>query len=144
MSGRTTDQAADISGYTRPLDPETAGLMDQLIDALDQLYRIRCACCGQEGRHHARGWITACYWRWFRAGKPADGPPPLPPGYRPRPALHKGPASDRIEDYGWLRREQGLTREQAAERLGVCERTAWRYERALRLADDYAASGEVA
>ena len=37
----------------------------------------------------------------------------------------------RVEDYAELR-SWGLTRVQAAQRLGVCERTAWRYEAGQR------------
>lgn len=125
-----------------PLDAETAGLMDQLIDALDQLYRIRCACCGREGKHHARGWILTCYKRWLRAGKPEEGPPPplsLPEIGR----MHSAAKAGRVEDYEWLTRDEGLTLYAAAERLGISSRTAWRYERALR--ESVAApSGEVA
>jgi hypothetical protein len=82
---------------------------------------IRCGCCGTLGRHWAHGWVTACYDRWLRAGKPEGGPPP--PWSRPY---------GRREDYAELTREQGFTLYQAAERLGVSSRTAWRYERLLR------------
>jgi len=84
-------------------------------------FTIRCACCGCEGRHKAHGWIVACYHRWQRAGKPEDGPPAV---WRSK--------NGRLEDYAWLTRDQGLSLPHAAGRMGVCERTAWRYEAQLR------------
>lgn len=36
--------------------------------------------------------------------------------------------NDRRQDFSFLRK-QGLTVRAASERLGVCERTGWRYER---------------
>lgn len=41
--------------------------------------------------------------------------------------------SERREDYFWLRDEVGLTRQQAAARVGVCARTAERYEASRRV-----------
>jgi transposase len=41
-------------------------------------------------------------------------------------------ADGRREDYRWLRAELGLSVRQAAERLGVSVRTAWRYEAARK------------
>ncbi len=77
----------------------------------------RCSRCG----HHARGLCRSCYDRWYRAGRPADVPG--------QSEFRSGrPAMARREDYLWMRDEQGLTRPEAAARLGVCERTAWRYE----------------
>lgn len=38
----------------------------------------------------------------------------------------------RLAEYRKLTREQGVTREDAAVRMGICDRTAWRYEKQLR------------
>jgi hypothetical protein len=77
---------------------------------------VICSNCGRENQPHAgHGWCSRCYSRWRHAGRPADGPP------------SSGPAARR-EDYYWLRDEQGLTIGQAAERVGICHRTAQRYE----------------
>jgi hypothetical protein len=113
------------------LDAETAGLMQQLIAALDELCTIECACCGRKGYHKGRGWIVACYKRWLRAGKPAGGPPP-PMSRSEIGRRRSSAAAGRREDYEWLTREQGLSLYEAAERLEVTSRTAWRYEQRLR------------
>lgn len=78
-----------------------------------------CACCGLEGWHAARGWRHACYQRWVYAGQPAGGPPA------------KGAAADRVEDYAELR-SWGLTRQAAADRLGLSIRTLQRYDQRLK------------
>ena len=41
--------------------------------------------------------------------------------------------ADRVQDYAWLRKS-GETLPVAASRIGVSERTAWRYEAELRSA----------
>lgn len=93
---------------------------------------VRCTCCTRFGPHKAFGWCVACYQRWDRAGRPDTGPP-----LRPRDPIAAAEAgrraakAARIEDYLELR-SWGETREQAAARLGVCEETTRRYDRALR------------
>lgn len=85
-----------------------------------------CRCgCGREPDHWGRGFTLSCYQRWIRAGRPEKFGPP-------RWMWGQGVREGRLEDYGWLRNEQRLPLAAAAERLGVCERTAWRYERSLR------------
>lgn len=78
-----------------------------------------CTACGRErppttGR---RGWCDACYGRWLRGGRPADGPPPSSfdafKGWR--------------EDFAFLR-EQGEGVEVAAQRVGIAVRTAQNWE----------------
>lgn len=36
-----------------------------------------CSSCGADVDKLRRGWCRACYLRWFKAGKPDSGPPPL-------------------------------------------------------------------
>jgi hypothetical protein len=81
-----------------------------------------CRSCQRRPANHARGLCGSCYNRWRYYGKPQDGPPPPRTG---------GPCADRIEDYLDLRM-WGLSKQQAAERLGVTLRTIWRYEHRLR------------
>lgn len=95
---------------------------------------ITCKHCGDTKRHGAYGWCHACYTRWDRAGRPEDGPPQktsplavLELAWQAHSERRKG----RLEDYQDLR-SWGLTVERAARRLGLSERTAWRYEAALR------------
>jgi hypothetical protein len=76
--------------------------------------RVTCASCGQWRRYHSNGWCKCCWRRWVDAGRPASGPPPSP--YR------------RWPEYAELTRDMGHTLRQAAERMGISERTAWRYE----------------
>ena len=96
-----------------------------------------CACgCGREAARQSVkdgwrpkcGYSAACYKRWADHGYPPEGPPP--------PQMGTGPKADRagrIEDYAFLR-ERGLSRLEAAARLGVVRRTAERYEMRLRVA----------
>lgn len=96
---------------------------------------ITCACCGGEGRLGSGSWRESCYRRWLLAGRPDTGPPPLKRrtttgGHSVSPTAVAG----RIEDYTELTRDHGLTLYQAAERLHVSERTAFRYERRIRQA----------
>jgi hypothetical protein len=65
----------------------------------------------------ARGWCSACYFRWYRAGKPETGPPPTP--------------QERREEYAFLR-SQGLTRAEATVRLSIDMRTSRDYELLLQ------------
>jgi hypothetical protein len=92
----------------------------------------RCGCGREPGRWRdgARcGYTARCYARWADNGFPAAGPP------EPRrvPGI-RGSRAGRIEDYTWLRRELGLTREAAMARLGIVRRTVRRYEAELRQA----------
>ena len=49
-----------------------------------------CACgCGRPRGPKHRGWSRACYFRWYRAGKPKDGPP----------APRKGPEHSAAKGY---------------------------------------------
>ena len=95
---------------------------------------IRCQHCDHFGEHGGHNWCIACYQRWKRAGRPEGGPPePLSRtecAARAR-AAYQEQARGRREDYQELR-SWDETREQAAARVGVTERTAWRYERTLR------------
>ena len=59
------------------------------------------------------GFCPRCHRRWVRRGKPG-----------------------RVEEYVELTRDVGLARGAAAKRMGVCERTAWRYEADLRQAGE--------
>lgn len=79
---------------------------------------IECDSCGEEKTHQAYGWCKACWGRWDRAGRPAAGPPPSSYG--------------RYDEYFELTRDQQYTLKNAAARMGVCERTAQRYEAHLR------------
>jgi hypothetical protein len=67
-----------------------------------------CACCGQPGEIVARGWISACYFRWYRAGRPDTGPPP-------RQRMRQ---KDRLAEYTFLR-EGGEDPRTAAHRVGL-------------------------
>jgi hypothetical protein len=92
--------------------------------------------------------------RWWRAGKPADGPPP-PRDLSPRQlaaaraaaaqarAAYSAHRADRIEDYAWLRRH-GASRAEAAHRIGVTHRTAERYDAHLRQAHATGGEGRAA
>ena len=79
-----------------------------------------CACgCGRPKGPAHRGWSRACYFRWYRAGKPKDGPP----------APRSGPehsASLRAEVL-WLVNRCGESVEHAAARVGITVETAERY-----------------
>ena len=78
-----------------------------------------CRCgCGRPAACRRCKLTRACYQRWRRHGWPDDVPPP------------RAARAGRIEDYLELR-SQGLTRTQAAERLGVTRRTIERYEHDL-------------
>ncbi|SET51438.1 hypothetical protein [Nonomuraea wenchangensis] len=93
-------------------------------------------CCQQainDGKA-VRGWCSACYQRWKRAGRPAEGPPPPMSREDARQlaiASVRANAAARREDYRELR-SWGEPRDQAAARIGVTWRTAGRYERVLR------------
>lgn len=76
---------------------------------------IQCASCDQGHPVIMRGLCNPCRHRYERAGTITDW------GYV---------KADRLEDYAWLRRTGELV-PVAATRLGVSERTAWRYEMQL-------------
>ena len=76
-----------------------------------------CASCHRSGEIVARGLCSSCRGR-FRRDKT------ITEWGRTR--------ADRVEDYAWLTRECGEPLPAAAARVGVCERTAWRYEKQLR------------
>ena len=94
---------------------------------------VTCVCgCGRHGRHHARGLIEACWKRAYRAGVLDRYPRTLPD---PRPqvmSLVSVTTRGRLEDYIELTRVWGVSREEAAARVGVTERTVRRYEAHLR------------
>lgn len=95
---------------------------------------VRCKGCDRFELHKAFDWCQRCYQRWKRAGRPADGPPQpltrLECAAQAR-AAYQEQTQGRREDYQDLRSWRE-TREQAAARLGISERTTWRYDRALR------------
>jgi hypothetical protein len=82
---------------------------------------------------------SACGNRWDRAGRPADGPPPPTPPDEQRALAweaNRAARRNRVEDYAELTRQFGLSRAEAAARLGITERTTWRYEATLRELED--------
>ena len=99
---------------------------------------ITCACgCGQSGPHAARGLLEACYRQALGRGEHARCPN-RPVDAQTRQQLtenlrrvHQQRRTARIEDYADLR-SWGLTRAQAAQRLGVSDRTTVRWNRTLR------------
>jgi hypothetical protein len=72
------------------------------------------------------GYCPACYRRWASHGFPESGPPPQRTGTGP-----KAGRDSRIEDYLFLR-QRGLSRAEAALRLGLTRRTLHRYDAGLR------------
>ncbi|TDD45415.1 XRE family transcriptional regulator [Nonomuraea terrae] len=83
---------------------------------------VLCADCGQLSSHGGRHLCFTCYARNDYYGT-LDQYPPL------RTWLS---TAARVEDYAELRRQQYMSLRDAAARLGVSERTAWRYEAKLR------------
>jgi len=80
------------------------------------------------------GWCSACYQRWTRAGRPAEGPPAPMTREQARQlglAACRANAAARRDDYAELR-SWGESCELAAARVGVSARTGSRYEAALR------------
>lgn len=78
-----------------------------------------CACgCGRPKSPKHRGWSRACYFRWYRAGKPKDGPPAPRNGPEYSAALR--------EEVLWLV-GGGESVEYAAARIGVTVETAESY-----------------
>ena len=88
---------------------------------------MKCRGCGRRRRKRqgARDYCGTCYGRWAYHGYPQEGPP--------SPVLSVAPAerAGRIEDFVELR-SWGVSREEAARRLGVSLRTVERYDAALR------------
>ena len=79
-----------------------------------------CGCCGKAGAIiYYTGWRTACYIRWLRAGKPADGPPPP-----------KSTREDNLTEYEVIRGTS--TPDVIAGRLGLSVHTIRGYETELR------------
>lgn len=79
------------------------------------------------------GYCPPCYRRWADHGYPPQGPPsPQRSGRKP------GPVAGRVEDYAEFR-ALGLSRAEAALRLGITRRTIQRYETALRSGEAQAA-----
>jgi hypothetical protein len=100
---------------------------------------VDCQCCGKRRKHYGNNLCSACHSRWLDHGKPAVCPPPakecrtftLEDRRLAREALTAARLS-RIEDYVWLTREQRLSRDGAAARMGISIRTAERYEAAIK------------
>jgi hypothetical protein len=99
---------------------------------------LTCACgCERTGAHEARGLLPGCYTRAFRAGRLDDYPPhPMSLDRRrvaaARMVQGKQAARDgRLEDYIELR-SWGLSRREAAARVGVTLRTTVRWHHRLR------------
>ncbi|MBB4935678.1 ribosomal protein L13E [Lipingzhangella halophila] len=94
---------------------------------------ITCACCGRTGPHIGRGLIRTCHTRHSANGTLHRWPlnPHRAPNGTTTYQLRSPTALGRAEDYAELR-SQGLTRVEAAERLGVTIRTASRYQAYLR------------
>ena len=84
--------------------------------------------CGKDGDHAAHGWCTACYFRWYRAGRPKSGPPMLK---RVTPSREE--YAYRLDEYAHLI-SGGETQERAAERIGISIVTARKYAKALERA----------
>jgi hypothetical protein len=83
-----------------------------------------CSHCGETGPIvvKEKGWISSCYFRWYRAGKPDSGPPP-------RTRMRR---ADRQAEYAFLR-SAGEDRATAGRRAGL--RSPYRireYERAWK------------
>lgn len=86
-----------------------------------------CARCPRPRRYPTCGLCDPCYQQWRRDGRPDLGT------WQPHVQCSTSAESvaGRREDYAELR-GFGLSVEDAAARLGVHERTGWRYERQLR------------
>jgi len=98
----------------------------------------QCRNCGRPRRRRrnggwqgAFGWCHPCYRRWRDAGRPGTGPPPpMSPAERTARAAEavREASRRRLADYAWSR-AAGLTVAQAADDVGLSERTAAeRYE----------------
>jgi hypothetical protein len=96
---------------------DTPGVTAVAVYAGRRMPVAECARCGQRKPIRARGLCGACSQRSRLDGTISD--------YGYTRAL-------RLADYAWLRLEAGCTLREAAARVGVSERTALRYEAALR------------
>jgi hypothetical protein len=95
----------------------------------DQRRTITCVSCGRRGKNRGHRKCSACYNSDTRAAsRPWTGPGPHGRGVSKGAVIIAG----RIEDYAELTREQYYTLPNAAARMGISERTAWRYEARLR------------
>lgn len=95
-----------------------------------------CLVDGCTSGHYALGLCLAHYWRVKRHGDTDLAP--KTGEHLARVNRERGWA--RVEDYQWLREDVGMTREAAMQRLGICERTAYRYEKRLREAGNRVAA----
>ena len=77
-----------------------------------------CACCGERGEIVANGWISGCYYRWYRARKRGEDVNSPPPRQRLRMA-------DRFAEYMFLR-DGGDDPVSAGRRVGL------KHERRIR------------
>lgn len=78
-----------------------------------------CQCgCGEPATTWHAGYAAACYYRWYRAGKPDTGPPP--------PRRGRAAADARHEDITWLT-EAGTSRHEIAQRLNITIATVERH-----------------
>lgn len=98
-----------------------------------------CQCCGKRRKHYGNNLCGACHSRWLSHGKPAVCPPPAKEArtftleeQRLAREMRMAARLARIKDYMWLTRGQRYTLQNAAVRMGVCERTAQRYEAAIK------------
>lgn len=81
-----------------------------------------CKCgCGNPATTSNCGYAYACYYRWYRAGKPESGPPPASKGAAATAALK--------EDIQWLA-DASDSHAEIAHRLGVSVQTVRRYLKA--------------
>ncbi|MFF4412145.1 hypothetical protein ACFYY8_06400 [Streptosporangium sp. NPDC001559] len=91
---------------------------------------VLCVCCATPGQVMGRGLITACYQRHRSNGTldqfPMLGAPPKEAGEAAREAR-----LGRVQDYAELL-TWGLSQREATARLGICRRTAERYNAALK------------
>jgi len=82
-----------------------------------QTSRPKCGACGLNPAYSC-GWCTACYHRWYRAGRPKNGPPPPRGGPQWSTSLR--------EECDWLVKG-GTSIEETAARVGVTVATVRRY-----------------
>jgi hypothetical protein len=61
------------------------------------VYMRRCESCGDVRRHGGHGWCVPCYNRWYRAGKPDTGPPPLDEAARRRAHSERATAQHALD-----------------------------------------------
>ena len=95
----------------------------------DRRRMICCGSCGKRRPHRGHGKCGPCY----RSSYHAQNSPWKTPGAHGR-GVQKGAMvlAGRIEDFFELTRDQGYTLANAAARMQISERTAWRYEARIR------------